>query len=500
MVQGRLQLLCACALLLALLAVLAADAQQGPGVDPACDVFAAPAALGGDDDNAGTSVQAPVTTISRLLAIVPGGSGEESRGVACVRGGTYDFSSSLEATLDKPWTTLRPYNDEAATLVGRLVISVTARHAVVEGLTLNGWRPGQPDSPSLVIFGDAASVRDNTITNDGTAICVHVSDYRGDRARDVTIAGNEVHGCGAIEHLNHDNGIYVANADGTRILDNVVRDNQDRGIQLWPDADGSLVEGNVVDHNGEGISVGGERRPGADLSSDDNTIRGNVIMRSRANYADPDGAGPIQANTHGWNLEFVRNDAGSGNLVEDNCFFADHPDPYYATNAGINLADSGGVPVSFALGPNAVLGDEALLASTSYETIGSACAETRDGLPGADDESVARQPGGGRLRGHRAQGPCERRGRRRRAQRRGRLGLPLRRRRQRRAHSARERRGRLELRRSELRRRPLRRRLRRHHRSRRRRLRDGAVPRPLAALRQARRRAGRARCRPPPRR
>ena len=141
MVQGRLQLLCACALLLALLAVLGADAQRGPAVDSACDVFAAPAALGGDDDNTGTSAQAPVTTISRLLEIVPGGSGEDSRGVACLRGGTYDFSTSLEATLDKPWTTLRPYNGEAATLIGRLVISVTARHAVVEGLTLNGWRP-----------------------------------------------------------------------------------------------------------------------------------------------------------------------------------------------------------------------------------------------------------------------------------------------------------------------------------------------------------------------
>ena len=34
--------------------------------------------------------------------------------------------------------------------------------------------------------------------------------------------------------------------------------------------------------------------------------------------------------------------------------------------------------MSFTLGPNAVLSDEALLAGTSYETIGSACAEARE--------------------------------------------------------------------------------------------------------------------------
>jgi Ca2+-binding RTX toxin-like protein len=275
----------------------------------------------------------------------------------------------------KPWTTLRPYDGEAATLVGRLVVSVKARHSIVEGLDLNGWRP-KGKSQSLMVFGDWATVRDNTITNDWTAICVHVSSYYGDRARGVTIAGNEISGCGATAHQNHDHGIYVAEADGTQILDNFIHDNQDRGIQLWPDADGSLVEGNVVDHNGEGISIGGQRRRGPDLSSDDNTVRGNVIMRSHANYADPDGPGPIQSNTHGWNLEFVRNGAGSGNLIERNCFYADHPDPYYDTNGGINLADTDGRPVSFRLGVNAVPAPDANPAPPPDPTEQSPCGDS----------------------------------------------------------------------------------------------------------------------------
>ena len=372
-VRGPLQLLGAVTALVALAAVLPSGVKRAVADDAACDVFAAPASLGGDNANTGTRVDEPVATIRKLLAIVPRGKGEGKRGVACVRRGTYDFSSALETTVRKPWTTLRPYNGEAATLVGRLVVGVKARHALVEGLKLNGWRPGGPDSPSLMVFGDGAVIRDNTITNDWTQICVHVSDYRGDRARDVTISGNEIYGCGAVEHQNHDHGIYIANADGTRILGNFVHDNQDRGIQLWPNADGSLIEGNVVDRNGQGISIGGERRRGPDLSSDRNIVRNNVIMRSHANYADPDGSGPIQANTHGWNLEFVRNRAGGGNLVERNCFVADHPDPYYRSNGGINLSDSGGRPVSYRLGPNAVPTKGSILEGPGDPTSRSPC-------------------------------------------------------------------------------------------------------------------------------
>jgi len=375
-VRARSQLWSTCAVLVALACVLAVSAQHAGATDAGCDVWAAPPEHGGDNSNPGTE-QAPVATIRKLLAIVPRGHDEGSRGVACVRKGTYDFSSSLEATVSKPWTTLRPAAGEDAKLIGRLVVSVKARHAVVEGLTLDGWRP-RAKSPSLMVFGDWAEIRDNKITNDSTAICVHVSDYYGDRARNVTIDGNEIYGCGALRYLNHDHGIYVADADGTRILDNFVHDNQDRGIQLWPDADGTLVQGNTVDHNGEGISIGGQRtRHGRQLTSDDNLIRGNLIMRSHASYADPDGPGPVQSNTHGWNLEFVHNRHGSGNVIESNCFYADHPDPNYTTNGGINLADSNGVPVSARIVHNAVLNQEPGQAGPAL------------GRSGCEDESIA---------------------------------------------------------------------------------------------------------------
>jgi hypothetical protein len=354
----RWQLACACAVIAALATVLVLSAPGAGAADSGCDVFAAPAERGGDNSNSGQSVDTPVRTIRRLLAIMPRGRGESDRGVACVRGGTYDFSKSLGVSLEKRWTVVRPYDGEAATLVGRFRIGVRARHALVEGLTLNGRRKIGRDLPSLLIYGDESVVRDNRITNDHTAICVHVDDYYGDRTRGVTIADNEIYGCGAIQHLNHDHGIYLAAADGTRVLGNYIHDNQDRGIQLWPDADGSLIQDNVVDHNGQGISIGGKNRKRRDLSSDNNLVRDNVVVRSHANYADPDGSGPIQSNTHGWNLEFVRNRAGRGNVIEENCFFADHPDPYYTSNGGINFADTEGVPISATFRRNAILRED----------------------------------------------------------------------------------------------------------------------------------------------
>ncbi len=335
-----------------ILGALAVSAATASAADSNCDVYAAPAPVG-NDSNPGTAT-APVATIQRLLAIVPAGTSDADRGVACVHAGTYDFSGALEATVSKPWNTLRPVGTASA-LIGRLVVGVNAHHAIVEGLTLNGYRPNQPANPSLLVYGDGSIVRDNEITNDHTEICVHVTDYFGNRTSDVTIEGNDIHDCGAPPHANHDHGIYLANADRTRIVDNYIHDNQDRGIQLWPDADNSLIEGNVIDDNAQGILIGSNSAPA--VASDSNTIRFNAITDSNANFEDPDGPGPIQENKHGWNVEFFWHNGvvGSGNVVAANCLRANHPNPHYESNAGINLSDSGWEPEGFTVAANTLL-------------------------------------------------------------------------------------------------------------------------------------------------
>ena len=66
-------------------------------------------------------------------------------------------------------------------------------------------------------------------------------------------------------------------ARGTRIVGNWIYENADHGIQLYPDARGTYVAGNVIDGNGEGIIFGGLRGSAAR----DNLVQGNVISNSR---------------------------------------------------------------------------------------------------------------------------------------------------------------------------------------------------------------------------
>src|SRR5204863_5834944 len=99
---------------------------------------------------------------------------------------------------------------------------------------------------------------------------------------------------------NHEHGIYLAYSDDTKIVENVVYDNADRGIQLYPDAQGTLVRGNVIDGNGEGVIFSGV----GSTASNDNVVENNVITNSTIRH----------------NIESYYPDiAGSGNVARNNC-------------------------------------------------------------------------------------------------------------------------------------------------------------------------------------
>ena len=109
-----------------------------------------------------------------------------------------------------------------------------------------------------------------------------------------------IHDCGLLPANNHEHGIYLSYAESTQILDNVIFDNADRGIQLYPDAQHTVVRGNVIDGNGEGIifsGVGG-------TASSDNVVENNVITNSR-----------IRHDVESWYPDVV----GTGNVVRNNC-------------------------------------------------------------------------------------------------------------------------------------------------------------------------------------
>jgi hypothetical protein len=254
------------AALAATLALVMAASPGRAGAASPCDLVAAP---GGSDSNPGT-LAAPLASAESLVdALAPGQTG-------CLRAGTF-LAPDLGLRMWTPNTTLRSFPGERATVRGRLRVESSATGVTVEGLMLDGRNPRNELSP--LIFASEVTLRDNEITNYHTSICVHVDQaYEDPVPENVLIENNRIHHCGEMPAANNDHGIYIGEARGTVIRNNVIYDNADRGVQFYPEAHGSTVVGNVIDGNGQGVNFGGEAE--WDPTSH-NIVRGNVISNSR---------------------------------------------------------------------------------------------------------------------------------------------------------------------------------------------------------------------------
>ena len=224
-------------------------------------------------------------------------------GTLCLRGGVYRTG---EVWLRRRGMTITSARGERAVWRGRIV--VRERGITLERLTLDGTGAAGYSLPSPTINGAGFTLRDSDVTN-RTGICVHPQSYRGLTPRGFVIERNRIHDCGRRPPTNHDHGIYVAGGSGV-IRWNVVYDNADRGIQLYPEAQGVRVSSNTIDGNGEGIIFGGV--------SSGNLVTNNLITNSRAR----------------WNVEYY-DLSGLGNEVLSNCVHADPLDPYYLPRGGI---------------------------------------------------------------------------------------------------------------------------------------------------------------------
>jgi parallel beta-helix repeat protein len=124
--------------------------------------------------------------------------------------------------------------------------------------------------------------------------------------------------------INREHGIYASRPRGTKITDNLIYDDADRGIQLYPNSKETLVEGNVADGNGQNIVFGGS----GNNAASDNTVRNNVISNSQV----------------GWNVSGNWNPSskvGWDNEVHDNCVWVSSREPQYNQNGGISPAEYG---------------------------------------------------------------------------------------------------------------------------------------------------------------
>ena len=169
-----------------------------------------------------------------------------------------------------------------ARLNGRLWVTDQANDVVVRDLVLDGRNAS--NFPSPTINGDRVSFVGNDVFNGNTTICFSVGSIEGyGLALNTLIDGNRIHNCGVLPAQNHHHGIYVEASRNAVIRGNFIYDNADKGILIFPDGDGTLIERNVIDGNTTGILIAGSMLGDAwhPAYPKDTVIRLNVITNSR---------------------------------------------------------------------------------------------------------------------------------------------------------------------------------------------------------------------------
>jgi parallel beta-helix repeat protein len=284
---------------------MAARSQPAPSARARriCSRFAAP---WGSNRARGTA-RSPFRTPKRLVRALRSGR------TGCLRAGTY---RQREVKLKRDGIALRSSPGERATIRGRVVLE--GNRDGLYHLSLDGSAgPRCPEQncgtlPSPTINGSDARVVGNDITSPGSGICVATKAWDGHVPNRFRVVGNRVHNCGRLPPTEHDHGIYIADARGGLIRDNVVFDNADRGIQLFPNARDTLVEHNTVDGNGSGIVFS--------VKSSRNVVRANVFSNSIVR----------------WNAETFQL-TGLGNQFVRNCVRPGNPNSAYDQDGGVAL-------------------------------------------------------------------------------------------------------------------------------------------------------------------
>ncbi|HVD57594.1 MAG TPA: right-handed parallel beta-helix repeat-containing protein [Thermoleophilaceae bacterium] len=157
----------------------------------------------------------------------------------------------------------------------------------------------------LKIQADEVELVGNDITASRSISCVLVGSSRP--VSGLLIEDNRIHHCGRTGKKDH--LIYMAHSRNAVIRRNLLVENPGGwAVHLYPNADGTLVEGNVIDSNHGGVIFAGS---GGGETSDGNLVRANVITNSSPR----------------WNLEssWSGGPAGRGNGASRNCLFSTGP-------------------------------------------------------------------------------------------------------------------------------------------------------------------------------
>jgi hypothetical protein len=275
--------------LLVLIAVLAPvgvlAAAQPAAADVVCTKYASSS---GSDSNAGTATS-PYRTAQYLVNHLAFGE------TGCLTG---TFNEGV--TISAAGVTLASVPGQRARLVGGVRLNVTANRVTVRDFDVDGY--GFAYSTFRIIGADQVSVINMDITNrnypNGTsnynAICLLAgagATFETDPSYtvwDLLIEGSRIHNCGDDAH---EHAIYLETTRNAIVRDSYLYGNNGYGVSMYPDAQGSLIEHNVIDGNSRagranltfsGEAAGGEyAKP---HGSDNNTVLYNVISNAVTRY------------------------------------------------------------------------------------------------------------------------------------------------------------------------------------------------------------------------
>jgi nitrous oxidase accessory protein NosD len=205
--------------------------------------------------------------------------------------------------LNRARTTIRSFGRRLATIDGAVWVMPGAGGARLARLALTSHDP--EFSIPIKIQADGVKLLGNNITAARSISCVLVGSSRP--VSGLLIEDNRIHHCGRTG--KHDHLIYMAHSRNAVIRHNLLVHNRGGwAVHLYPDADGTLVEGNVIDSNEGGVIFAGS---GGGATSDGNVVRANVITNSSPR----------------WNIEssWSGGPDGKGNSASNNCLFSNGP-------------------------------------------------------------------------------------------------------------------------------------------------------------------------------
>jgi Right handed beta helix region len=331
----------------------ASSAATGVVAATVCSAYASPSG----SDNASGSALAPWRSAQYLIDHIASGQ------TGCLFAGSY-----ASVVFSKGGVSLISVPGQRATLLGYVRVESSANGVTLQDLNIDGH-----DVPyvTVQVQGDAVTLRRLDITNRNKVdityggICLLAgARFEADpanTAHNLTVAQSRIHNCG---NDAHEHAIYLESTRTAHIVDNYLYDNPGYGIHMYPDAQGSLIEHDVIDGNSSmckanltfsGQAAGSEyAQP---HSSSNNVVQNSLITNSLCRYnvesyyptGSPTPVGNVVQNSCVWNAPLGNFGYTSGYTQRNNL----DSDPLYIDRASKDFRLKAGSPCA-AWGPQAL--------------------------------------------------------------------------------------------------------------------------------------------------